>query len=275
MTVALRHEDREFGCLGVSVAPAFADDEQEASLLREIAGDIAFALHNVELKGRLQEADRSVRAKLEAVLSPDGDLGALSLADVLDVPAVQRMMDEFYGLTGMGMAILDLEGKILVATGWQDICTRFHRVPPETSQHCVESDTELSSGVDPGAFKLYRCKNNLWDIATPVMLGNRHAGNLFLGQFIFDNEEPDREVFREQAERYGFDEAAYLSALDRLPRWSRARVTQAMTFYAAFARQLSELSYGTVTRAFSTSGGGMHGPAPTAGAPLSLQRVVR
>jgi PAS domain S-box-containing protein len=184
--------------------------------------------------------------KLNALPAPQEEVGELSLADVLDIPSIQAMMDTFLGLTGIGMAILDARGKVLVATGWQDICTKFHRVHPETSRHCCESDTELSSGVEPGTFKYYRCKNNLWDIATPIVLGDRHAGNLFLGQFVFTDEEPEREVFREQAKRYGFDEAAYLAALDRLPRWSRERVRQVMTFYAAFARQLSDLSHGNV-----------------------------
>ena len=54
MTVRLRHNDRGYGWLGVSVPAEFAADPEEASLLAEIAGDIAFALHNmgIELKQR-------------------------------------------------------------------------------------------------------------------------------------------------------------------------------------------------------------------------------
>jgi len=77
------------------------------------------------------------------------------------------MMDDFFDLTNIGIAILDLQGKVLVATGWQDICTPFHRIHPESCKNCLESDLELSNGVEPGTFRLYRCQNNMWDIATP------------------------------------------------------------------------------------------------------------
>ncbi len=242
----LAFEGKTYGILTVSVPAKFAGDREELNLFDEVAGDLGFTLHKIELKARLREADARVRAKLNAVLSPGEDIGEVELADIIDVPAIQGMMDDFHSLTGMCMAVLDLRGKILVAAGWQDICTKFHRVHPEMQRHCVESDTVLSSGVEPGSFKIYRCKNNLWDIATPIMLGGRHAGNLFLGQFLFEGEEPDREIFRAQAGQYGFDEAAYLAALDRLPRWNRERVTRAMTFFTAFARQISDLSYANI-----------------------------
>ena len=62
------------------------------------------------------------------------------------------------------MSLDDLKGNVLVGVGWQDICTRFHRVHPEACKHCVESDIELSAGISPGEFKLYKCKNNMMDL---------------------------------------------------------------------------------------------------------------
>ena len=199
----------------------------------------------------LRESEEQVRITLEAILSPEGDIGDLKLKDIIDAPAIQAIMEDFFALTGMGVAILDLHGDVLVACGWQDICVKFHRVHPETFRNCVESDTELSRGVEPGTSKLYRCRNNMWDIATPITLGGRHMGNVFLGQFLFKDEEPDRGVFLEQARRYGFDENEYLLALDRVPRWSRAKVEQVMDFYSRFARMISDLSYGNIKLARS------------------------
>ena len=169
--------------------------------------------------------------------------GEPALADILDIPAIQGMMDQFHALTGFGVGIIDLHGNVLIATGWQDICTKFHRVHPEACKHCLESDATLSSGVELGQFKQARCQNHLWDIVTPIVVGGRHVGNLFLGQFFYTDEVPDLEVFRAQARRYGFAEKEYLAALGRVPRWSREKVAQAMAFYAGFARQLSELGY--------------------------------
>ena len=181
---------------------------------------------------KLRQSEASVRRKLNAILEPDEDLGLLHLADVIDVDEIQSLMDDFYRLTNVGIGILDRSGEVLVSTGWQDICTRFHRVHPQTRQNCVESDTVLSQDVPAGAFKLYRCKNHLWDMATPLFVGEEHLGNIFLGQFLFEGESPDRELFRDQAQRYGFDGAEYLAAFEQLPRWSRETVDAVMSFYA-------------------------------------------
>ena len=199
----------------------------------------------------IRESEARVRMKLDSILSPEGDLGILELADVIDAQIVQALMDDFFSLTNIGVGIIDLEGKILVATGWQEICTKFHRMHPETGKYCLESDTLLSDGLEQGSFKLYRCKNNMWDIATPIILGGRHLGNLFLGQFLFEDESPDYEVFRSQARQYGFDEEQYLSALERVPRWSRETVDTAMAFYAKLASILSTLSYSNIKLARS------------------------
>lgn len=201
----------------------------------------------------LSESETRVRAKLDSLLAPEGDIGTLELADILDAPALQATMDEFFKLTRIGVGIIDLRGRVLVGTGWQDICVKFHRAHPITCRNCRESDTELSRGVAPGTFKRYRCKNHMYDIATPIVVGGRQLGNLFLGQFFFDDEPPDRELFRAQARQYGFDEEEYLAALDRTPRWSRDQVDTVMAFYARFAALFSTLSYSNIQLARSVA----------------------
>ena len=201
----------------------------------------------------LKESENRVRRKLESVLSPEGGIGQLELADIIDAPAIQSLMESFYELTRIPMAIIDLKGKVLVGVGWQDICTKFHRAHPETCKHCIESDTELSAGVAPGAFKLYRCKNHMWDIASPILVGGQHVGNLFAGQFFFDYEKLDYDQFRSQARQYGFDERQYLAALDAVPRLSRQTVDTAMAFFQKLADMLSRLSHSNIKLARSVA----------------------
>ncbi|MHC1789475.1 PocR ligand-binding domain-containing protein [Solidesulfovibrio sp.] len=185
-------------------------------------------------------------SRFDTVLVPDEDIESLELQDIVDIDALQLLMDHFQKLTGMVFAILDLKGTVLVAAGWQDICTQFHRVHPETAKRCRESDISLTRGVEPGKFKLYQCKNNMWDVATPLIIGGKHMGNLFMGQFLFKDEEPNRELFRNQASTYGFDEEAYLAALDRVPRWSRETLEDVMHFYSHLADLIAKLSYGNI-----------------------------
>jgi PAS domain S-box-containing protein len=194
-----------------------------------------------ELERRVQELESFLAGKSN-VYHPSGN-ALPDLADIVDMQAIQSLMNHFYTLTNIGVAILDLEGNILVATGWQDICSQFHRVHPETCKNCLESDVILSNGIEPGTFKLYRCKNHMWDMATPIMAGTVKVGNLFLGQFFFEDELPDINTFREQARRYGFDENKYLSALEKVPRWTRETVNEVMGFYTKLANLISDLGY--------------------------------
>ena len=194
----------------------------------------------------LRESEGRVRAKLDAILSPTGDLGALELGDILDVTAVQRIMDEFHALTKMTVALLDLRGNVLVASGWQDVCTGFHRAHPEAARHCLESDTVLTQGVEPGTSRTYRCGNHLRDVATPIVVAGKQLGNLYLGQFLFVDEPFDVATFRDQARRFGFDEQAYLAACERVPRWSREQVDAAMAFLMRLADMIASLSHGNI-----------------------------
>jgi diguanylate cyclase (GGDEF)-like protein/PAS domain S-box-containing protein len=196
----------------------------------------------VQASESLKPNESKIQSRLEAMLEPEGDIG-IELSEIVDVGAIQDIMDAFFRLTGIGIALLDKAGQVLVKTGWQDICTKFHRTNIQSRQNCIESDTVLSLAVEPGQFKAYRCKNNMWDIVTPLYIGGRHMGNLFLGQFFYADEKQDYETFRAQAKKFGFCEPDYIAALDRVPRWSRKKVEDVMRFYARIATVISTLSY--------------------------------
>ncbi|MCC4770856.1 PAS domain S-box protein [Methanosarcina sp. DH2] len=194
----------------------------------------------------LSQSEQCFRLKSKNSLSPARTIENLELAEILDVEAIQPLMDNFYKLTHIPMGLNDLKGNVLVGVGWQDICTRFHRVHPETCKHCVESNIKLSEGISPGEFKLYRCRNNMWDVVTPIIVGGRHVGYVFAGQFFFEDEPLDYELFRSQAKRYGFNEEEYIEALEKVPRLSREAVDTGMGFFMTFANMLSQLSYSNI-----------------------------
>jgi PAS domain S-box-containing protein len=192
----------------------------------------------------LEALEHSVGPKPDSsFLSPNADVGNLELGDIIDVQMIQSLMEYFYDLVHIPMAIIDLKGKLLVTMGWQEICTKFHRVSAESCKNCVESDTQLTEGIPAGEFKLYRCKNNMWNAATPIMVGERHFGNLWSGQFFLDDEPLDSGLFRAQAKQHGFDEEAYLAAVRALPRLSRKAVNTGMAFLMKLAHVLSQMGY--------------------------------
>ena len=175
------------------------------------------------------------------------------LSNILDIPAIQSLMEDFTRLTSMAMAILDLQGKVLVATGWQDICTQFHRVHPQAAENCTASDLFLAQNLRLGEYVAYKCQNHLWDMATPLFIGGKHVGNIYTGQFFYDDEPVDEQLFIDQAAKYGFDQEQYLSALHRVPRISRERVQPLMDFLTKFSALVSKLSYSNLKLAKAMS----------------------
>ena len=67
MTVRLQHGAKVYGLLVVSVAAGLTKDEEELSLFEEVAGDIAFALHSIELQEEHKQAEAE-RARLAAAI---------------------------------------------------------------------------------------------------------------------------------------------------------------------------------------------------------------
>ena len=164
----------------------------------------------------------------------------MKFSELVNIDDLKKLCEGFTSLTGMVTAILDLDGNVLIATGWQDICTCFHRVHPTTAERCRESDTVLAGKLTEGdQANVYRCKNGLVDVAIPIKLHGRHIANLFTGQFFL--EPPDINIFIRQAEEFGFDKEAYLKALDRVPTYSQDKVNSAMSFLSQIGRLLGEM----------------------------------
>ncbi|MDD5169708.1 MAG: PocR ligand-binding domain-containing protein, partial [Syntrophales bacterium] len=83
-------------------------------------------------------------------------------------------------------------------------------------------------------------------IAMPIIVGRQHVGNVFSGQFFFDDEPLDYEFFRSQARQYAFNEDEYIAALARVPRLGRAYLDEGMAFFRKLADVISLLSYSNI-----------------------------
>lgn len=162
------------------------------------------------------------------------------VSDLIDIPRLTKLLELYSSATGMVTALLDLDGNVLIATNWQDSCTKFHRQNTRTCANCLESDTALAGQLAEGhKYNVYECKNGLVDVATPVVIENQHVANLFTGQFFF--EKPDLATFRERARQVGFDEDSYVEAIARVPVYSKTEIESHFTFLATLAEMIAEL----------------------------------
>ncbi len=160
--------------------------------------------------------------------------------ELVDISKLQNLMKGFYSVTGILSAVLDTDANILIAVGWQDICTKFHRVNKQTELLCKQSDLSIKKDINTNfetskSNICYKCGNGLVDVAYPIIIDGEHLATVYTGQFLF--EEPDIEQFRRQAEKYGFNEEEYIKALKKVPIYTKEKVDSIMNY----VRQLAEM----------------------------------
>jgi PAS domain S-box-containing protein len=201
----------------------------------------------------LRETEPLVPPDTGSFRTPDAIVRDREFAEILNTPLIRLLAEDLYQIVPVAFSILDLKGKILISTGWQEICTNFHRRSELCRRICQESNMQLSREVRRDKYIVYRCGNGLWDMATPIYIGERHVGNLFIGQFLYDDEVPDRKLFESRAEKCGFDKDAYLKALSRVPRLSREMANRVMDFCTRFASLVSYMGYNNLQLAKSVA----------------------
>lgn len=164
------------------------------------------------------------------------------ILQLINIAQVKQLLENHHTISGMAYGIFDTDENNLIAVGWQDICTRFHRVHPDCMQRCRESDAYIKAHLhnNDGGFLEYRCKNGMVDIAMPIIIDGEHIATFFTGQFFYDDDGPDEQYFRVQAEQFGFDRESYLSALQRVPVFSRNHVLGNVLFLCEIVKMLAE-----------------------------------
>jgi len=65
MTVRLGYEEKIYGLLTASIPRYFTEDEEEQSLFKEVANDIAFAIHSIELEGEQKLEEEALKESEE------------------------------------------------------------------------------------------------------------------------------------------------------------------------------------------------------------------
>lgn len=114
--------------------------------------------------------------------------GKYSIRDLIDIESLRKTLEKFSLATGFTTGFLEYPSQeILVATGWRDICTKFHRVFPESAKHCKESNIYLTKQLkDLKELNIKPCENGLVDGATPIVIKGKYIAYLATGQVLFE-----------------------------------------------------------------------------------------
>ncbi len=163
-----------------------------------------------------------------------------TIDQVLDIELLQSIQDKLNEINPFPSALIDPMGRILTATAWQDICTKFHRVHPESEKECIISDQYIRNHLDKANPAVsYTCPHGLVDNAIPIIVEGKHLANFFTGQFFL--EPPDLVFFRKQAKRFGFDEDAYIQAVNQVPIWDIEKRDRYLEFGKSYIESMAEM----------------------------------
>ncbi len=163
--------------------------------------------------------------------------------DLVDITKLQELTDELYLATSIPSAVVSISGEVLTGSGWQRICTDFHRQHPQIEKECIESDTKIRKKLNEGeSFVTYKCPRGLVDASSPIIIAGEHVANVFSGQ-VFTNtpDEKTEQFFRDQAQKYGFDEIEYIKAFKEIPVFSKDRLKAVLSFLSRLSIMIADM----------------------------------
>ena len=164
----------------------------------------------------------------------------ISIQDLVDIERLRELFENFSKATGFTTGFVAYPSQeLLIATGWRDICTKFHRACPASAECCHESNVYLTACLkDLKELSIKPCGNGLVDGATPVIIRGMHLASLATGQVLLA--QPDIAFFKGLAAKYGYDTDEYLAALAKVPVVSEEQLKNALAFLAGLAVQIAE-----------------------------------
>jgi len=166
--------------------------------------------------------------------------GKYEFKDLVAIDQLRNIFESFSVATGFTTGLVSFpEQELLIATGWRDVCTKFHRKNASSKIHCKTSNITLTTNLkNHKETFVCKCQNGLVDGATPIIVDGVHIANLATGQIFFT--EPDLERFRKQGEEYGYDLDEYLEAVRNTPIVSEERFKKVLKFLSGIAVMLAE-----------------------------------
>jgi PAS domain S-box-containing protein len=162
--------------------------------------------------------------------------------ELVHLPRLQELTDALYRTTGIHSSVVSTTGELLIRSGWQSICTDFHRKHPQSEKACIESDLRIIKDLGEGAPIIYKCPRGLMNAAVPILIDDEHVANVYAGQLFTEPPIREREeFFRRQAREFGYDEESYMEAYWKIPVFTQEKFQSAVAFLVKFAQMIADI----------------------------------
>ena len=172
------------------------------------------------------------------------DLASLQLDDLIDLPTLQAIQNQFAQLVGVAAFITDLDGQPFAPCSRCSAFCQIIHSRPEGMAACQESWRSIALLDEEGA-AIHICHAGIQYASAPVSVGGQRFGLVTAGQFLAAP--PDPEVFREQAlatgRRLGIPGEALAAAMDSINIVSQQQALQITALLQTIANALSGIGY--------------------------------
>ncbi|MCW2118386.1 PAS domain S-box protein [Flavobacterium sp. 7A] len=147
------------------------------------------------------------------------------LLNYIDFKKIESLLKGFKTSTGLSVAILDLGGLLLAQCEWQKLQQSFYNINSDASHW----DTNIKMNCPTTEnFSCFKNLNGIVEITIPLFFDNKHIANLFSGYFISDKS--SLLSCKKEAEKQGFDQHKYDTALHSLPIYSIEEIKKTLAF---------------------------------------------
>lgn len=164
------------------------------------------------------------------------------MLNTLNLREIENLIVRIYQVYKIPLSLYNADGVQLFSIGWKNICLRFHQMLENKLKNCRESVRYIQSRLTETECYAFHCKNNVYSLAIPILVGEQFIGTLVVNQFFFENEKPDYEYFYNQALECGFNFGEYKQTIDDLPILNLADVEGLLENFLVFAEIISGLA---------------------------------
>ena len=175
---------------------------------------------------------------------PEPDPAQLKLTDLVPLPTLQAIQNQFSELLGVASFITDLDGQPLAPCSRCASFCRLVHTWPEGMLACQASWRAIGRSDAEGA-AVHTCHAGIQYASAPISVAGQRLGMVTAGQFL--TEPPDPIAFAAQAaetgQRLGVDGAALAEAMDSIEIVSHERAVQITNLLATIANAISAIGY--------------------------------
>ncbi len=166
-----------------------------------------------------------------------------SLTDLVSIDKLQKIQDAFAEASQVASTITDLEGiPITTPSNHSDVC-KMTRASRKGAAKCKKSaevlGAEAARTMRPFHQKCLSC--GFTDAAAPIIVDGKHIANWLIGQYYI--RDVDEQHIREFAREIDTDEDKMAEALRSMPKISKAKFENVLSFLWLMANEISAMGY--------------------------------